>query len=176
METEEAKLEKAVFAGGCFWCMVSPFDKIKGVKAVISGYTGGHTENPTYEEVSSGKTGHFEAVEITFNPEEVSYQQLLDVFWGVIDPTDSGGQFVDRGTQYSTAVFYATPQQKALAEQAKEALQNSGRFKTRIVTQVLPAGRFYRAEEYHQDYYKKNPLLYGFYYSGSGRGKAGKKE
>lgn len=173
---KDARLEKAVFAGGCFWCMVSPFDKLKGVRSVVSGYTGGHTENPTYEEVSSGRTGHFEAVEITYDPAEISYQQLLDVFWRLINPTDAGGQFIDRGPQYRAAIFYTTPRQKAEAEQSKEALGRAGRLKGPVATEILPAQKFYPAEDYHQDYYKKNPIRYGFYYYGSGRGTLAQKK
>ncbi len=164
-----ASLEKATFAGGCFWCMVPPFEKIDGVTEVLSGYTGGYKENPTYEEVSSGKTGHVEAVQVTFDPSKVSYKKLLDVFWRQIDPTDAGGQFVDRGSQYRSVIFFHTPEQKALAEKSKEELQHSGRFRKPIVTEILPAGKFYKAEEYHQDYYRKNPIRYKFYRFHSGR-------
>jgi peptide methionine sulfoxide reductase msrA/msrB len=167
--SDAAKLEKATFAGGCFWCMVPPFEKLDGVKAVVSGYTGGFKENPTYEEVSAGKTGHVEAIEVTFDPSMVSYDKLLDVLWRQIDPTDPGGQFVDRGSQYRSVIFYHTAEQKVLAEKSKEALAKSGRFSKPIVTEILPAGKFYRAEEYHQDYYKKNPIRYKFYRYNSGR-------
>lgn len=167
--SDAAKLEKATFAGGCFWCMVPPFEKLDGVTEVLSGYTGGRKENPTYEEVSSGKTGHVEAVQVTFDPSRISYRKLLDVFWRQVDPTDPGGQFVDRGSQYRSVVFYNTPEQKTLAEKSKEELQRSGRFQRPIVTEILPAGQFYKAEEYHQDYNKKNPLRYKFYRLNSGR-------
>ncbi|HET6516549.1 MAG TPA: peptide-methionine (S)-S-oxide reductase MsrA [Thermodesulfovibrionales bacterium] len=167
--SEGAKYETATFAGGCFWCMVPPFEKLEGVAEVISGYTGGHQENPTYEEVSAGKTGHVEAIQITYDPSKISYAKLLDVFWRQIDPTDSGGQFVDRGSQYRSVIFYHTPEQKALAEESKEELQRSGRFGSPIVTEILQAGKFYKAEEYHQDYYKKNPIRYKFYRFQSGR-------
>lgn len=167
--SDAANLEKATFAGGCFWCMVHPFEKLDGVKEVISGYTGGRKENPTYEEVSSGTTGHVEAVQVIYDPAKVSYQKLLDVFWRQIDPTDAGGQFVDRGTQYRSVIFSHTPEQKALAEKSRADLQRSGRFNKPIVTDILPAGKFYRAEEYHQDYYKKNPIRYKFYRYNSGR-------
>ncbi len=167
--SEAAILEKATFAGGCFWCMVPPFEKIDGVKEVLSGYTGGYKDNPTYEEVSSGKTGHVEAIEVTFDPSRVSYEKLLDVFWRQIDPTDPAGQFVDRGPQYRSVIFFHTPAQKALAEKSKEALSGSGRYSRAIVTEVLPAGKFYKAEEYHQDYWKKNPVRYKFYRYNSGR-------
>jgi len=165
----DVKYEKAIFAGGCFWCMEPPFEKLDGVKEVISGYTGGNKENPTYEEVSSGVTGHLESVEVIYDPAKVTYEQLLDVFWMQIDPTDAGGQFVDRGGQYRSAIFYLNEEQKALAEKSKEALAASGRFDKPLVTEILPASTFYRAEDYHQDYYKKNPIRYKFYRFGSGR-------
>jgi peptide methionine sulfoxide reductase msrA/msrB len=164
-----ARLEKATFAGGCFWCMTPPFERLEGVKKVASGYTGGWKKNPTYEEVSSGKTGHLEAVQVTYDPSKITYEKLLDVFWKQIDPTDASGQFVDRGPQYRTAIFYHTPQQKAVAERFKEELRISGRFGKPIVTEILPAAEFYPAEEYHQDYEKKNPERYEFYRSHSGR-------
>jgi peptide methionine sulfoxide reductase msrA/msrB len=167
----EEKLQKAIFAGGCFWCMEPPFEKLEGVKEVISGYTGGHKENPTYKEVSAGTTGHAEAVEITYDPSKVSYEKLLDVFWRQIDPTDAGGSFVDRGSQYRSAIFYLNDEQKALAERSKEELAKSGRFDKLIVTEIVPAGKFYRAEDYHQDYYKENPIRYKIYRYGSGRDK-----
>ncbi|HUI67500.1 MAG TPA: peptide-methionine (S)-S-oxide reductase MsrA [Nitrospirota bacterium] len=162
-------LEKAIFAGGCFWCMVPPFEKLDGVSEVISGYTGGHKVNPTYEEVSSGTTGHMEAVEITYDPTRVTYEKLLDVFWRQINPTDAGGQFVDRGSSYKSAIFYTNEEQKKLAEKSKKELEQSGRFDKPIVTEIRPAGPFYRAEEYHQDYWKKNPIRYKFYRYNSGR-------
>jgi peptide methionine sulfoxide reductase msrA/msrB len=164
-----ATVEKATLAGGCFWCMVPPFEKLDGVTEVLSGYTGGHKENPTYEEVSAGKTGHVESVQVTFDPSKISYEKLLGVFWRQIDPTDPGGQFVDRGAQYRSVIFYHTPEQKALAEKSRDELQRSGRFQKPIVTEILPAGKFYKAEEYHQDYYKKNPIRYKFYRFNSGR-------
>lgn len=163
------KLEKATFAGGCFWCIESPYDKLDGVKEAVSGYTGGQTKNPTYEEVSSGRTGHAEAVEITYDPSKITYDRLLDIFWGQINPTDAGGQFVDRGSQYRTAIYYHTEEQKQLAEASKAKLARSGRFDKSIVTEILPAGPFYKAEEYHQDYWKKNPTRYKFYRYNSGR-------
>lgn len=163
------KTEKATFAGGCFWCMVHPFDERPGILKVVSGYTGGHEENPTYEEVSSGTTGHAEAVQITFDPVVFPYEKLLDVFWQQIDPTDSGGQFYDRGSSYRTAIFYHNHHQKELAEKSKHVLEKSGRFRGAIVTEILPAGPFYPAESYHQDYYKKNPFHYNRYRQGSGR-------
>ncbi|KKB34211.1 peptide-methionine (S)-S-oxide reductase MsrA [Bacillus thermotolerans] len=161
--------EKATFAGGCFWCMVKPFDQYPGIKKVVSGYTGGFTENPTYEEVCSEQTGHYEAVEITFDPSVISYEELLDIYWMQIDPTDAGGQFHDRGQSYQTAIFYHTEEQKHLAEESKEKLDKSGRFPMPAAVKILPAKTFYPAEEYHQDYYKKNPLHYEAYQEGSGR-------
>jgi peptide methionine sulfoxide reductase msrA/msrB len=163
------KEELATFAGGCFWCMESPFEKLEGVSAVVSGYTGGTKEHPTYREVSSGTTGHVEAVQVRYDPGKVSYQHLLDVFWRQVDPTDAGGQFVDRGGQYRSAIFYATDEQKRLAEKSKAKLAGSRRFARPIVTEILPAGRFWPAEDYHQDYYKKNPVRYKYYRWGSGR-------
>jgi len=164
-----ARLEKATFAGGCFWCMEPPFEKLDGVKEVISGYTGGHKVNPTYEEVSAGSTGHVESVEVIFDPSKVTYEKLLDVFWRQINPIDAGGQFVDRGSSYTSAIFYHNEEQKKLAEQSKKKLEQSGRFDKPIVTGIRPAGPFYRAEDYHQDYWKKNPIRYKFYRHNSGR-------
>ena len=165
----ESKLSKATFAGGCFWCIESPFEELDGVKNVISGYIGGHTKNPTYKEVSSGSTGHFEAVEITFDESIISYNKLLNLFWIQIDPTDEGGQFSDRGTQYKTAIFYHDQNQKRLAEESKNSLDESGKFNNPIVTSIIKASAFYLAEDYHQDYYKKCPLDYNRYKKGSGR-------
>jgi methionine-S-sulfoxide reductase len=161
--------EKATFAGGCFWCMVKPFDQYDGILSVVSGYTGGHKENPTYEEVCTEKTGHYEAVQITFNPAIFTYEKLLKIFWQQIDPVDSSGQFFDRGDSYRTAIFYHTDEQRKLAEDSKEQLHKSGKFTKPIATQILPATTFYPAEKYHQDYYKKNPLHYKRYRTGSGR-------
>ncbi|GIN72581.1 peptide-methionine (R)-S-oxide reductase [Bacillus sp. J14TS2] len=161
--------ELATFAGGCFWCMVSPFDEQPGIKEVISGYTGGHTENPTYEEVCSDTTGHVEAVQITFDPSVFPYKKILELFWQQIDPTDPGGQFGDRGSSYKTAIFYHNEEQKEQAEVSKRALAESGRFQKPIVTEILPAAPFYKAEESHQDYYKKNAFHYNAYKEGSGR-------
>lgn len=163
------KLEKATFAGGCFWCMEPPFDKIDGVISTTSGYTGGNEKMPTYEQVSSGKTGHFEAIEIVYDPEKVNYETLLEVFWKNIDPTQANGQFVDIGKQYLSAVFYHDENQKKLAEASKEKLDKSGKFAKPVVTEILPAGEFYPAEDYHQDYYLKNPIRYKYYRFGSGR-------
>jgi peptide methionine sulfoxide reductase msrA/msrB len=164
-----ARLEKATFAGGCFWCMEPPFEKLDGVKEVISGYTGGQKVNPTYEEVSAGTTGHVEAIEVIYDPSKVTYSKLLDVFWKQINPADAGGQFVDRGSSYLSAVFYHNEEQKKLAEGSKKELERSGRFEKPVVTEIRPAGPFYRAEEYHQDYWKKNPVRYKFYRYNSGR-------
>jgi len=166
---EESKMEKATFAGGCFWCMESPFEELDGVTEVLAGYTGGQKENPTYEEVTTGKTGHFEAVQITFDPSVITYTELLDVFWKQINPTDIRGQFADRGEQYKTAVFYHSEEQKRLAEESKERLQGSGKFQADIVTEIIPASKFYVAEDYHQDYYQKSPIRYKSYRAGSGR-------
>jgi peptide methionine sulfoxide reductase msrA/msrB len=162
-------LEKATFAGGCFWCTVKPFHKYEGVYSVTSGYTGGEKEHPTYEEVSSGTTGHTEAVLIEFNPEEIAYADLVEIFWRMMDPTDAGGQFNDRGSQYRPAIFYHNEQQKQVAEASKKALEDSKRFENAIVVSIEPAQEFYEAEDYHQDYYKKNPVRYEAYRVGSGR-------
>ncbi|MRX72351.1 peptide-methionine (S)-S-oxide reductase MsrA [Bacillus lacus] len=157
---EKNQEELATFAGGCFWCMVKPFDELPGIKGIVSGYSGGHTEHPTYEQVKTGSTGHYEVVRITYDPEVFPYQQLLDLYWPQIDPTDDEGQFFDRGSQYKAAIFYHTEEQKALAEKSKSELEQSGRFQKPIVTEILPAAPFYPAEEYHQDFYKKNPEKY----------------
>lgn len=162
-------LEKATFAGGCFWCMQALFDKVKGVVSTVAGYTGGHKKNPTYEEVCSGKTGHSEAIEILYDPSRVTYEQLLDIFWKNIEPTMLNRQFVDFGTQYRTTIFYHDEEQKRLAEVSKERLEKSGKFYKPIVTEIQPASTFYKAEEYHQQYYKKNPIRYEFYEAHSGR-------
>lgn len=164
-----SKFEQAIFAGGCFWCMVKPFHEWPGIIEVVSGYTGGETKNPTYEEVCEGKTGHTEAVKITYNPTIISYEKLLQVFWQQIDPTDPGGQFFDRGQSYKTAIFYLNEEQKLKAEQSKKELEISGRFSKPIMTKILQAKEFHVAEDYHQDYYKKNPLHYNRYFIGSGR-------
>ena len=165
----DTKTEKATFAGGCFWCMETPFEKLDGVTEVISGYTGGKKVNPTYEEVSYGGTGHLESVQIIYDPSKITYSELLDVFWKQIDPTDPNGQFVDRGSQYRSAIFYHNDEQKGLAEKSKEELDESGKFGKPIVTEIIMASAFYKAEEYHQDYYKKNPIRYKFYRYNSGR-------
>jgi len=163
------KTELATFAGGCFWCMVAPFEELPGVRKVTSGYTGGHKENPTYEEVCAGTTGHVEAVQIEFDPDLFPYEKLLDLFWRQIDPTDPGGQFADRGPSYRTAIFYHNEEQKRIAEESKRRLEASGRFDKPIVTEILPASAFYPAEEYHQDFHRKNPFRYKTYRKGSGR-------
>jgi peptide-methionine (S)-S-oxide reductase len=155
----------ATFAGGCFWCMEGPFDKIPGVISTTSGYTGGTKQHPTYEEVSSGTTGHRESVEVVYDPTKVSYAKLLDTFWHNVDPTDDTGQFCDHGPQYRAAIFVHDAEQKRLAEASKAALQK----KMRVVTDILPASQFWRAEEYHQDYYRKNPVRYHFYRFNCGR-------
>lgn len=159
----------ATFAGGCFWCMVKPFDKYDGVEKVVSGYTGGHIENPTYEQVCTDTTGHVEAVQITFEDEIISYKELLEIFWNVIDPTDEGGQFHDRGHKYKTFIYYHDEEQKIQATESKEKLEESSIYDSPIKTQIVPASTFYEAEEYHQEYYKKNPDHYERYYVGSGR-------
>ncbi len=161
--------EKATFAGGCFWCMQPPFDKLPGVISTTVGYAGGKKNNPTYEEVCSGATGHTESIEVTFDPSQVSYNGILDVFWHNIDPTTLNKQFADTGTQYRTAIFYHNEEQKKLAEASKEKLDKSGVFGQPIVTEITPVSRFYPAEEYHQKYYEKNPVRYKFYRFGSGR-------
>jgi peptide methionine sulfoxide reductase msrA/msrB len=165
----DSTLAVATFAGGCFWCMEPPFEKLDGVKKVVAGYTGGTKKNPSYEEVSSGSTGHREAIEVYYDPAVVDYQTLLKTFWQNIDPTDRGGQFADRGSQYHTAIFFHGEEQRRLAENSKEILDKSGKFDQPVATEILPAGDFYRAEDYHQDYYKKNPLHYNMYKKGSGR-------
>jgi len=162
-------LAEATFAGGCFWCLEEAMEKIPGVVSAISGYTGGSVKNPSYEDVSTGGTGHLEAVRVSFDPAKVSYAQLLDAFWHNIDPGDGGGQFCDRGEQYRSAIFAHDEAQRAQAQKSKEALQSSGRFKTAIATTVVMAGPFYPAETYHQDYYKKNAVQYRFYKFGCGR-------
>lgn|SRR5699024_9670659 len=152
--------EKAIFAGGCFWCMVQPFDQQAGIISVTSGYTGGHVKNPTYEQVCSGLTGHTEAVEIVYDPEVFSYEKLLETYWQQTDPTDAFGQFQDRGDNYRPVIFYTNEKQKKIAQQSRQALQDSGRFDRPIVTTIEAAQTFYPAESYHQDYYKKNPGNY----------------
>ena len=169
MVKEDVSLSKATFAGGCFWCSEADFEKLPGVVEVISGYTGGEKENPSYEEVSSGTTGHVEAIQVYYDPSKITYQELLDTFWKHIDPTDGGGQFVDRGSQYRSAIFYHDEEQKRLAEQSKEALSRSGRLAKPVATEIIQFTKFYEAENYHQDYHKKNPLKYKYYRYASGR-------
>lgn len=160
----------ATFAGGCFWCMEPPFREMAGVKDVVSGYTGGAKANPSYDEVSSGKSGHFEAIQVSYDPKVTSYDQLLDTFWRNIDPTDEDGQFADRGSQYHTAIFYGNEAEKKAAEASLKKLSEGEVYKGRkILTQILPAKPFYKAEDYHQNYAKKNPLRYNAYKQGSGR-------
>lgn len=168
-QAQKSKLEVATFAGGCFWCMQPPFDKTKGVVSTVVGYTGGTQKNPTYGQVSSGRTTHRESIQVTFDPAKVSYEQLLDVFWHSIDPTQANGQFADIGLQYRTAIFYHSEEQKRLAEESKRKLAASGKFSKPIAVEILPAGPFYPAEEYHQKYYLKNPDDYLRYAVGSGR-------
>ncbi|MFJ5623359.1 peptide-methionine (S)-S-oxide reductase MsrA [Peribacillus loiseleuriae] len=153
-------MQKATFAGGCFWCMVTPFEELPGIGGIVSGYSGGHVENPTYEQVKTGTTGHYEVVEITYDPELFPYERLLELFWQQIDPTDPDGQFQDRGSQYKAAIFYHDEKQLELAQKSKEEMASSGKFKKPIVTEILPARTFYEAENYHQDFHKKNPKHY----------------
>ncbi len=166
---ESPKTAIATFAGGCFWCSESDFEKVEGVISAVSGYTGGKVANPGYEAVSDGATGHTESVEVRFDPSRISYEKLLDYFWKSIDPTVKDRQFCDTGNQYRSAIFYHDDEQRRLAEASKAALEKSGRFKGPIYTEIVKAGAFYPAEDYHQDYYKKNPLKYKFYRSGCGR-------
>ena len=168
---QQAKTEKAIFAGGCFWCVESDFDKVKGVIKTISGYTGGITKNPTYKEVTYKNTGHFEAVEITYDPSIVSYKELLHIFWRTVDPTDAGGQFCDRGASYRTAIFPINDEQFKLATESKTHEQTKGKLKGKIVTPVLKTTMFYKAENYHQNYYKTNPIRYNYYRFSCGRDK-----
>jgi peptide methionine sulfoxide reductase msrA/msrB len=165
----DQKTRVATFAGGCFWCTEADFEKLPGVVKAVSGYTGGGKENPSYEEVSAGTTGHVEAVQVYYDPSKIGYEELLEFLWRHIDPTDPGGQFVDRGSQYRSAIFYHDEDQRRLAEKSKEALNKSGKFSKPVVTEILAFAGFYEAEEYHQDYYSKNPVRYKFYRYGSGR-------
>ena len=166
---QPAQIETATFAGGCFWCMEPPFEKLEGVQSVRAGYTGGTVKDPTYEQVSSGTPGHAEAIEVLYDPSKVSYEQLLDVFWMNIDPTTPNQQFADHGSQYRSAIFTHTEAQKRLAEGSKDTLARSGTFTAPLVTEIVPASTFYPAEEHHQDYYKKHALRYNLYRVGSGR-------
>ncbi|GIN56610.1 peptide-methionine (S)-S-oxide reductase MsrA [Lederbergia ruris] len=154
------KFEKATFAGGCFWCMVKPFDQWDGVERIVSGYSGGTLVNPTYEDVKTGKSGHYEVVQITFDPQIMSYEKLLEIYWQQIDPTDAAGQFHDRGDSYRTVIFYHSESQRIAAEKSKEKLATSGKFNKPIITEIKPAATFYPAEDYHQDFYKKNEADY----------------
>ena len=171
VEQAEAMDKKATatFAGGCFWCMEKPLETVDGVYSVVSGYTGGEEKNPTYQQVGSGATGHTEAIQITYDPQQVSYEDLLRVYWRQIDPTDAGGQFVDRGSQYRPEIFYHNEEQQAAAERSREELAASGRYDKPVVTPITPFSRFYPAEEYHQDFHRKSPDHYQAYRSGSGR-------
>lgn len=164
-----APVATATFAGGCFWCMQPAFDRVDGVVSTTVGYTGGHTKNPTYQDVESGTTGHAEAIQITYDSNKVGYAQLLDVFWHNIDPLTANGQFCDFGPQYRSAIFYHDEEQRRLAEASKKALESSGRFQQPIVTEIVPASAFYPAEDYHQDYYRKNPVRYHYYRFRCGR-------
>jgi peptide-methionine (S)-S-oxide reductase len=166
---QAAEPAKAYFAGGCFWCMEEAFEKVEGVMAVASGYMGGTVANPSYEQVSAGHTGHAESVEVLYDPSKVTYQKLLEAFWRNIDPVTPNAQFCDHGTQYRAAVFYSSSEEKRLADESKATIETSKRFPQPIVTQVVPASSFYQAEDYHQDYYKKNPLRYKYYKYGCGR-------
>ncbi len=162
-------LARAIFAGGCFWCMEHPFDELEGVKSTTSGYIGGHLKNPTYRQVSSGGTGHTEAVLIVYDPKKIGYKDLLKVFWRNVDPLTSNRQFCDSGSQYRTGIFYHNEEQKRLAEDSKKVLEKSGRFSQPIVTEITAATKFYPAEDYHQDYYEKNPVRYAIYRYSCGR-------
>ena len=166
---DNKKYQLSTYAGGCFWCMVKPFEEISGVIKVMSGYMGGNQENPTYDEVCSQKSGHYEVVQITFDPELVQYEKLLEIYWQQIDPTNPSGQFLDQGQSYQTAIFYHNQEQQHQAQESKQVLEKSGRFEAPIVTEILPATTFYPAEEYHQGYHRKYPLRYGEYRQGSGR-------
>ena len=168
-QTQDANFETATFAGGCFWCIQPPFDKLEGVVRTTVGYTGGKEKDPTYKQVSYGKTGHAESIEIVYDPKKVTYEEILDVYWMNIDPTDAGGQFVDRGNQYRPAIFYHNEAQRKAAEASKEKLDKSGRFDKPVVVEIVEATAFYPAEDYHQKFYMKDPVRYKSYRSGSGR-------
>ncbi len=170
-----AENKTAIFAGGCFWCMEKPYDKINGVLSTMPGYTGGNTENPTYKKISSGRTGHYEALLVEYDADKVTYEKLLEVFWENIDPFDARGQFCDKGSQYRSAIFTNDETEIALATKSKKALQEKLKNKATIVTEILPAKQFYSAEDYHQDYYIKNPVRYKYYRHGCGRDKRLKK-
>jgi peptide-methionine (S)-S-oxide reductase len=164
-----AGMEVATFASGCFWCTESDFDKVVGVTATVSGYMGGHTKNPTYQTISTGKTGHAEVLQVTYDPKQVTYRQLLDTFWKNVDPLDKDGQFCDRGSQYRPGIFFHSEEQRKLAAESKASIEASKRFSQPIVVEITAASEFTRAEEYHQDYYKKEPIRYGIYRYGCGR-------
>jgi peptide methionine sulfoxide reductase msrA/msrB len=166
---EATGLAVATFAGGCFWCVEADFEKVPGVATATSGYTGGHARAPSYEEVSSGTTGHREAVEVRYDPKVISYEGLLEAYWRIVDPTDAGGQFADRGPEYTTAIWHHTDAQRVVAERSKAEIDNSGRYRKPVVTPILPAMRFYKAEDKHQDYYLRHPMSYRFYRHLSGR-------
>lgn len=163
------KTETAILAGGCFWCVESDYDYVPGVLETVSGYTGGQLANPTYKKVSAGGTGHYEAVKITYDPEKISYSEILDVFWRSVDPTDDGGQFCDRGASYKTAIFVTSEEQKTIAEASKKQINVSGLLKDPVVTPILPATTFYPAEDYHQNFYEKSPIRYTYYRFRCGR-------
>ncbi len=164
-----AENERAVFAGGCFWCMEPPFDKLDGVISTVSGYSGGQTDNPTYESTSTGKTGHYEVVQVEYDPAKISYEKLLEVFWMNIDPFDDRGQFCDKGPQYRAAIFFNNEEQKKSAIESKQSLQKRIKGRPELVTEILPTQKFYVAEDYHQNYYQKNPIRYKYYRFGCGR-------
>jgi peptide-methionine (S)-S-oxide reductase len=169
LASEKGQFSKATFAGGCFWCMEEVYEKVDGVVSVVSGYTGGHLSNPTYEQVSAGGTGHTESVEVTFDPTKVTYQRLLEVFWRNVDPTTPNAQFCDHGNQYRTAIFYHDEEQRRLVDESKRAVESSKPFSQPIVTEIGPVSVFFSAEDYHQDFYKKNPVRYKFYKWNCGR-------
>ena len=170
-KTPDSQEAKATFAGGCFWCMEEVFEKVDGVISVVSGYTGGQVENPTYEQVSAGRTGHTESIELIYDPDKVTYEELLAVFWKNVDPTTPNAQFCDHGNQYRTAIFYHDENQKRLIDQSKQIIERSKTFPEPIVTEISPASAFYSAEEYHQDFYSKNPIRYKYYKWNCGRAK-----
>lgn len=167
--TSGSKVETAILAGGCFWCIEADYEKLEGVLDVVSGYTGGTVENPTYRQVSAGRTGHIEAVKVTYDANRISYAEILDYFWRHIDPTRNDGQFCDSGSQYRPAIFYATANQKMVATESKQNIEKTKPFSEPVKVELIPAGNFYLAEEYHQDYYQKNPLRYHFYRYNCGR-------
>jgi len=169
IDFEPVQIEEAYFAGGCFWCVEKDFDHVEGVVETVSGYTGGTVDNPTYKQVSKEDTGHYEAVKVVYDPTVVSYSELVEYFWRTVDPTDDGGQFCDRGHSYKTAIFVSSDEERRIAETSKSAIDSSGVLDTPIVTPILDAKSFWKAEEYHQDYYKKSPLRYNYYRRACGR-------